>query len=205
MPFSPFEIVVATPFEVYIAPVGEAFPEVDAAPAGNWALLGTNGNRNMTEDGVTVQHSQTIKLHMVYGSTMAVKATRSQEEHRYTFTLLDILPTEYSRILNHNTVTSVAAGAGTPGHDDINLYQGFDVTEKAWLFRGPNASPMSSTGSIFNLQYEVPTGIIDGSPKVVYNKTDPAGLLFEVVALFDDDETAGEEAGRLVVQDAVAS
>ena len=33
--------IVMTGAQIYLAPVGESYPEIQAAPAGNWALLGT--------------------------------------------------------------------------------------------------------------------------------------------------------------------
>ena len=41
--------------EVWVAPLGETFPDLDdAAPGGNWVKLGTNGASSITEDGITI-------------------------------------------------------------------------------------------------------------------------------------------------------
>ena len=54
---APFEIVVA-PFQIYTAPINEVRPDLADAPAGNWLLLGTNGSKNYSEDGVSLTHEQ---------------------------------------------------------------------------------------------------------------------------------------------------
>lgn len=200
MSTAPFEIIVA-PLSVYAAPVGEAFPDVDEAPAGNWTLLGTNGTENMEGGGLTVAHNQTVDYHRPYGTTAPVKATRSSEDVLFTFTLWDLLAAEYSRILNDNAVAATAAGSGTPGFDQVNLYRGLNVSRKAWLFRGADASP---EGTGWNLQFELPIGVLNSSPSVAFAKNAPAGLLFEVMGIFDGSQSAGEELGRLIVQTAAA-
>jgi hypothetical protein len=54
---TPYE-VIAGPLEVWVAPVGETFPDVNDAPTGNWTKVGTSGVRSISEDGVTVSHPQ---------------------------------------------------------------------------------------------------------------------------------------------------
>ena len=94
----PFEII-ATPFEVYIAPypLGEAFPDVDTTPGSTWTLLGLNGNKNQEEAGVTVEHPQTINLIRTAGGPGPVKAARTEEDLIVTFTLLDLRPEVYQK------------------------------------------------------------------------------------------------------------
>ena len=53
MAVSPFEIIAA-PATVYVAPVGETYPVIDADPAGKWVSLGE------TEGGVTVAHQHNV-------------------------------------------------------------------------------------------------------------------------------------------------
>jgi len=75
----PHEIIVS-PFQIYLAPVGETWSLLDDVPAGNWRLLGTSGKYNYAEDGVTVTHEQTINQIRTLGSTGPVKAARPEEE-----------------------------------------------------------------------------------------------------------------------------
>ncbi len=200
MATAPYEIIVA-PFEIYVAPNGEAFPDVDEAPAGNWVKLGTSGVESMESAGVTVQHNGTVDFHRPYGTTAPVKATRSSEDLIISFTLWDLLAAEYARVLNHNPVSATAAGSGTPGYDTVNIYQGLNVTNKAWLVKSIDASP---EGDTWNMQYEIPKAVVMGSPSVAYSKSVPAGLAFQIQALFDTAEAAGEALGRLIIQDATA-
>ena len=123
----PYEIV-AGPFTLWLAPVATAFPLIDAAPAGAWTKVGTGGDRNYSEDGVTVAHSQTIEVARPVGATGPVKAWRTEEDLMVRLTLWDITLEQYRTALNGVAVTTTAAGAGTAGFKRIGLSQGQDVT-----------------------------------------------------------------------------
>src|SRR3990167_8660628 len=111
---TPYEIVAA-PLTVWVAPTGTAFPDVDTAPNGSWTKLGTSGDKNYADDGVTVTHEQTIETFTPAGSTAARKAWRTEEGLLVEFVLVDISADQYAKILNDATVTDTGAGAGTPG------------------------------------------------------------------------------------------
>jgi len=194
----PYEII-AGPINAWVAPVGEAVPEVDTEPAGNWTKLGTSGSENITEDGVTVTHSQEISKFFGLGATGPKKAWRTQEGLAISFTLADLTMEMYAKILNDNTVTQVAAGTGTPGHKDVNLAQGREVAVFALLCRG-----VSPYGDAFNMQYEVPKVHQATNPAPVYVKGEAAGLAISFEALWDDTQSDGEEFGKIVAQDAAA-
>ena len=193
----PYEIIMS-PFDVWIAPVGTAFPLVDAVPAGAWAKLGTNGNKNMSEDGITITHSQTINQKRVYGATGPVKVNRSAEDLSIAMVLDDLTLEQYGKILNNVAVADVAAGVGTAGYRSVTLRQGFDVSLFAMLCRG--ASPY---GDSLNMQYQVPRVYQGENPAPVLNKTDAAGLALNFMALEDPNAaTDAERFGKLVAQDA---
>lgn len=195
----PFEVIIA-PFDVYLAPVGEAWPAIDEAPAGNWALLGTNGSSNFAEDGVTVQHTQEFAEWGGLGSTGIQKVVRTQEGLTISLTLIDLSLEQYAKAMNDATVTDTAAGSGTAGYREIALRQGRTVSTFAMLVRGP--SPYADS---MNMQYQVGRVIQRGNPEVVYSKGEPAGLSFEFFAL--EDPGQAEEAKRfatLIAQDAAA-
>lgn len=199
MASAPFEIIVS-PFEVYLAPTGESFPDVDETPAGNWELFGTNGNQDYNESGITVTHEQTIVQHRFLGSTGPRKATRTSEGLMLAFTLHDMSPEFYAKVMNDNTVSTTAAGSGTPGYKEFDIYMDRDVTLHALLARGD-----SPEGAGWNMQYEVPVVFRDGSPSPVFNKSEPAGLAFEFTALEDPNAaTTADRFGRLIVQHATA-
>ena len=195
----PYEIIAA-PMKAYLAPVGEAFPDVGAIPAGNWVLIGANGDRNITEDGVTVQHSQTIEQFRTVGSTGPVKASRTEENLMIRFVLWDLTLEAYKHAMNLATVTEVAAASGAGGYKSIPLQRGLTIQERTLLVRG-----LSPYGPDWNLDYRVPRVIHSGEPEVVFSKGEPAGLLFEFMALEDPNATdARERFGTLRAQNAAA-
>lgn len=196
----PYEIIMS-PFEVYLAPEGEAFPDVDEDPAGNWVLLGTNGKFNYSEDGVQVTHEQTLALHRTLGSTGPVKATRTEESLMIGLTLEDLSAEHYRKVLNDVAIDETPEGAGTPGTRAITLRQGRDVSVFALLLKG-----VSPYGDSLGAQYQVPRAVQNGNPAPLFSKGEAAGLAVEFVALEDPDAaTEAERFGTLVLQDAAAT
>lgn len=192
----PYEIIAA-PFTVYWAPVGEAFPDVDEAPAGNWATIGTSGDENYAPEGVTVAHGQTIEQFRPLGSTGPRKASRPDESLMVRFTLWDMSLEQHRMGLNQNAVATTAAGAGTPGFKSVNLYRGVTVATLALLVRGD----VSAYGAGFKGQYQIPRCFQSGSPESVHAKGAPAGLSLEFTALEDlTAATVDERFGKLVMQ-----
>lgn len=205
---APYEIL-ATPFEVWLAPVGTAFPTLDEEPDelspsdSNevWALLGANGADNQGDEGVTVEHQQTLNVFHGGKSTAPLKAWRTEEGLRIAFTLFDVTLEAYAKAINDQTITDNAAASGTAGYREIPLHQGGQVAVFALLARGEN----SPYGDGWLAQYEVPKVYQSGNPAPVYRKGQPAGLQFEFMALADlDAATEAERFGRLIVQDAAA-
>ncbi len=198
---APFEII-AGPLEAWVAPVGTAFPEVDTDPPAPWAKIGTNGARNISEDGVTVTHNQSVETWRSLKSTGPVKAFRTEEELHVAFALMDLTAEQYARVLNDNTVTDDAPGVATPGIRTLGLSRGRSVAQRALLLRGTD---MSAYADGLNAQYEIPVAVQVGEPEVVFVKGEPAGLALEFQALEDPNATEEDERfGRLVVQDAEA-
>ncbi len=196
----PFEIVAA-PFTVYFGPVGEAFPAIDVAPAGNWLVIGTSGDRNYEGAGVTVSHAQTIEKFRAAGGTGPRKVQRTEEDLVVTFTLWDMLLEQYRLVLNQNAVATTAAGSGTAGFKQVDTYRGCDVATMALLVRGD----VSPEGATFKSQYEVPLCYQSGSPEPVFQKGSPAGLALEFTAIEDPNASAvTQRFGRLKVQHQVA-
>lgn len=191
----PYEIIGA-PFTLWVAPTGTAFPAINAAPAGDWTKIGTNGDRNYSEDGVTVAHSQSLDYARPAGATGPVKAFRTEEDLRISLTLWDITLEQYAYAMNGNTVTTTAAGVGTAGKKKLGIYRGSQVREFALLLRG-----ISAYDPDFNAQYEVPRAVDAGSPEVQFTKGVPAGLAIEFMAMEDlDAATEAERFGRLIQQ-----
>jgi hypothetical protein len=195
----PFEII-AQPFTLWIAPVATVFPAIDAAPPGPWVKVGTSGDLNITEDGVTVTHSQEVELWKALGSVGPRKAFRTGEELRIAFVLADLSLEQYALALNYNTVTTTAPGSGVAGRKKIGLSRGLAMPQRALLLRGNGASMY---GEGWNAQYEVPIAVQVGEPEVVFTKGEPAGLQLEWVAIEDTTAASADERfGRLVAQNA---
>jgi len=195
----PYEIIVS-PFQIYLAPVGEPFSLLDDVPAGNWQLLGTSGKKNYAEDGVTVTHEQTINQIRTLGTTGPIKAVRPEENMTIELILMDCSLEHYSTLLNDPTVNDIAAGAGTPGYREMTLRQGPNVVTFSLLCKG--VSPYADG---WYMQYQIPVVYQGGNPAPVFTKGAAAGLACNFMAL--EDPNAGTEAerfGKLIAQDAEA-
>jgi hypothetical protein len=192
----PYE-VVAAPYEVYYGPVGEAFPLVDAAAAGNWKKIGTSGILSYVDNGVSVSNPQSITKWRSAGDTGVRKVFRTEEDLMVKFTIADISLEAYQLALNMNAITTVAAGSGTAGYKAIGLSRGTNVAQRAILIRG--ASPY---GDDMTLQFEIPIAFQTGSPEPVFGKKgEPAALALEWTAIIDPNAaTADKRYGRIVAQ-----
>jgi hypothetical protein len=195
----PLELI-SGPFDVYVGPVGEAFPDVDTTPAGNWFKLGTGGAADYDEGGVKIKHGQKLSKVFTLGSTGPRKVLREQETMVVSFTLLDLSPEQYAKALNDAAVTSVAAASGTPGYKKTAMHRGSSVSEFAVLVKGA----VSSEGAGFSSQYQIPRAYMAAEPEPVFEKGKVAGLAVELEALEDTTAASGEEFGHLIVQDADA-
>jgi hypothetical protein len=196
---APFEIIAA-PFTVYLAPRGEAFPDVDDSPSGTWFKLGSSGAKNYGEEGVTVGHSQTLEQFRTLGSTGPVKAFRTEEGLTIGLMLHDLSLEQYRRALNDLSVETTAASSGVPGSKALPLLRGSTVAEYALVLRGD----VSPAGEGFAMQYQVPRVFVSSEPEVLFTKGEPAGLSIEFTAIEDQNASQGEEFGKLVIQTADA-
>jgi len=195
----PYEIIAA-PFKVYFAPVGTAFPLIDAAPAAAWKLVGSSGDLNYLDEGVKVSHSQTMSLFRALGDAGSRKAFRTEEDLLIALSLADLTLEQYAHALNSNAVTTVAAGSGTAGYKKIGLSRGFSVATVALLVRGP-----SPYGDGWTLQFQVPRAAQTGNPEPVMRKGEPAALALEWTALVDPNAaTEFERFGNIIAQHAAA-
>src|SRR3990167_5628479 len=110
---APFEIVVASG-NVWVAPVGTAFPAIGDAPGVDWTILGKSGDKNISEDGVSISHPQSVEVFRASGSTGPRKIVRTEEDLMVSFTLLDLTLEMYRRMLNDNATSQVTASPGVP-------------------------------------------------------------------------------------------
>ena len=90
----PYEIIAA-PFTVWFAPVGTAFPDVEETPPSPWAKVGSSGDLNYMDDGVTVSHRQTMELFRALGDAGSRKASRPEEDLLIKLNLADLTLEQY--------------------------------------------------------------------------------------------------------------
>ena len=168
---------------VWTAPVGEAYPDISEAPAGNWLKIGTNGARHYNEEGVSLEASQEFEKRFGLGGTELLKIMRVQEEFKIKFTLFDLFSLEHVKAFNLAVgTTDVAAASGTGGHQKFGLLRGLVVNEQAVLIRGED---MSSDLVTENLQWEIPKMAQVGNIELGFSKGGEAGLAFELQAIAD--------------------
>lgn len=188
MSMEPFEQLAGNPLDVYVAPYGEAFPDVDDPPAGNWTLLGT------TDGGQKIKDASPLTYFYDDSHQGPVKATRPKEDKTYSFLLVDLLPETYGTVLSNAAAVSTDI---TPNVKILPLKRGRTPTVYALLLRGETSSPEANLPA----QFEVTKGVFDGEHELEFSKTARVGLQVEFHALEDDAVTNEDERmGRLVVQ-----
>lgn len=198
---APFEIIAA-PLTVYWGDVGAVFPLPWATPDTNdWNLVGTSGELNYMDSGVTIRHRQTVVRFRALGDTGSRKMFRTEEDLEVSLVLADLTLEQYRLSMNMNAITTVPNG-GNPGYKTIGLSRGPAVSTFALLIRG--ASPYLAN---VNLQYEIPIVGHTGEPELVFRKSEPVGLALDFVAQVDSNAAIEDERfGRLrAIHAAVAS
>lgn len=191
----PFEIIGA-PFTLWVAPLATAFPLIDADPGVGWSLVGTNGDRNYSDAGVTVTHSQKVDQARPAGATGPIKAWRSEEDLMIELELWDLTLEQYQLAINGVAPVTTAAAAGAAGFKKIGLSRGVEMVQYALLLRGE-----SPYGAAYNSQYEVPRAYQSADAKPVFAKGKPSGLALQFTACEDLDATSdAERFGRFVAQ-----
>lgn len=184
--------IINGPLEIYWAPVGEAFPAVDAAPAGNWALIGSSGSTNYTEDGVSIVFDKTFDVFRGLGNTYPLKAFLTETDAFVRVALADMTLAQMRMAFNLN---AVAVDAGPPAINSVDLNISTTLSEMALLVRGASKSPEFATG---NLQFELNRVVETGSHELNFVKGDAASVNLEFQMMLDDNDAVG----RLVAQTA---
>lgn len=184
--------ILAGPLELFLAAVGEAFPDISTSPpGGNWEKLGQSGDENYTDDGVSVNLTQSIETFIPAGATLPVKAFRTEEGVEITVTVADVRPEVMTLALNDNDST-----AGTsPDTVTLALLRGLEVSEYALLARGASPEVADGVG-----QFQVPRCYMSSDGiELVYKKGEPVGVELTFMALKPD--AASESDFALVYED----
>jgi len=183
----PFEQLVG-PAQIYVAPVGESLPNVNATPAGNWYLLGpTDGEQK-------AKHGGALKYFYDNDHQGPVKAVRPQEDIVFTFMVVGLSLEDYSRVIS--TQANLADATIGVNVRTLPFKRGATPTEFALLFRGTALSPYGA----FPGYYYVSRGVFDGEPEAAYARDGRAGLQVEFRPLEDDTQTETNKLGFLRVQ-----
>lgn len=180
--------------QLYIAPVGTTFPLLTATPSSPWVSFGE------TQDGVKVATSIKFEELRVDQRSGPVKAVPTEEDLTIE-TKLALATLENQGYALGVTVTDTPPAAGVIGTRAISLHRGASATEYALLFRG---SQMSPYGATYPAQYEVPRGYISAVGAFEHKRNANVQVAITFKALESLTALAGEEFGRLIVQDAAA-
>ena len=185
--------VVAGSGTIYHAPVGTAFPDVDATPAAAWIKVGTSGDLNLGREGITVVMSQTINTFRSLGAPGPRKMFRSEEDLMVRAMLADMAPEFLSLALDLNDVDSSNAG-----EESLGLSRNYDLDHRALLVRFEFSTLVADGQS----QLEVPVVVQTASQELVFRGGDePVMYSLEWTALIDTSATnADERFGRYVVE-----
>lgn len=187
----PASMVVGGRAQVYTAAVGTAFPAVTEVPGVGWTLLGTNGNKSIHEDGITISWDGNIEQVRPAGSTGPIKAFRTSEGFSLGMTLLDMTLEQLSRALGGGQAVTDAGASRSMG-----IYRGFNVEEYAVLVRWP--SPYDDTA---DAQFQMPRAYFDANGQTTLSKSAVSGLPISIVNLVDPEAAEGEEFGLIVAED----
>jgi hypothetical protein len=155
-----------------VAPVGTAFPPLSTAEgafASSWTKVGTSGDKNYSDAGVTVSHGQTQAGFTSAGGIVPRKKWRTDETMSVAFDLVDLSVAQYALIMDKATVTTVT---GANAEKSVDLKRGVRLAFYALLLRGVSTENEEKEG-----QYEIPTACQAGAQQIKYSlKSGPAML-----------------------------
>jgi len=174
---APYE-VLAGPFTVYVAATGTAFPLTNAAPSGSWTKLGTTGDMNYDDNGVTIELQPTYSEFTPAGSTSPTKVWRTVEMLKVSFNIVDMTAAQFAKVLGTTQVDT----AGPPATSEVPLLLGEAVSLFALLARKTSGGP---SGDALASQFQVPIVYNAGQPQIVGKKGDPMKLAVDFKALRD--------------------
>ena len=174
---APYEMV-SGPLTVFTAPEGTGPPEISQTPGSPWILLGTNGARSISDDGLTANFEESVEGQRVLGSTAIQKLFRTEEDVTFSLNLLDVSAETFAIAMSGLAVTDVAAGSGSGGYRSVPLLRGFNVRNLSFLMRG-----FSPYGDNMYTQYWVPKAYASFSGELQYVKGEAAAISLDIMAI----------------------
>lgn len=197
--------IIGGAVSVYVAPKDTAEPDVGddeaALLAADWILIGAQGAKNITEDGVRIINEDVKNLWRGLGSTAPQKSFVVSEDARVEFEMADLTIENLAHAFggeadsSPSTITTTAAAAGVSGSKSIPMLRGFDRNEVALLIR-KNDSPYNIA---MGLQWWIPRVMVDSNLEITWVKGEPALVPFSYVLL----ESPTNGFGRITAQTAV--
>jgi len=172
--------------------VGLARPAIDAAPAADWKLVGTAGNRSYAEEGVRVNSPAAYNIFRGLGQAAPRKYFRSEEDVKIAVTLADMTLESLASAFNKLSTDVVEAGATRT----LGLSRGLGVQTMALLVRGP--SPYMDDGFA---QFWVPAACNISSVELAFRRDNATTYPLEFGAVWYDLAAAGEEMGVMEAND----
>lgn len=186
---TPFEQLTGS-LKLYIAPYGEAVPEVQSTPTGNFIELGS------TAGDQKIKHGNKITWFRDNDHQGVVKGTRAEEEITISATLVDLTLENYGRIISSVGLVTETTNASGIQQRTLPLKRGPNLTEYIAVFRGDTISPYG----VFPGMYVLPKAVITGEPTPTFGKDKRAELAIEMMVLEDDAMSESDKLGWLVVQ-----
>jgi hypothetical protein len=194
--------VMYAPAEVWIAPVGTAFPDVDEAPAGPWARLGASGIRSQSEAGVKLSFPQSMENFRGQGTAIR-KFARTEEGVELEVELADATLETAVVGLNGNGITTQAAASGAPGRKGLSLARGYNVKEYAVLTRAKR-TPYSVDDNAY-YQVEINRASQTGTPEPEMKKDGPLMWKYKFESMEGPNATDDDaNIGQIIAYTAVA-
>ncbi len=167
-----------------------ACPALEADPAAaGWVSLG-----EFKED-VKISNAQTVAKLKTKNRTATVKAVRTDEEPKIETTLAELTMENLAKVLG-NSISDVAAGAGTYGYRRVKTKRGVTVVEYAFLWRG------NSCYGPWPAQYYLPRGYFEGDNAFTFAQGDYSGIPVQITALEDLDAADADALGYVEEADA---
>lgn len=188
-------------WKFWVAPAGEAKPDINAAPAGNWVALGA------TEGDQTIKYEGTLTPLYDNHSTGARKYIRPVEGFTVEAALAHLTLEDKAYIASMADTVVVTATSVSADVKRLPNRRGFNPTKYALLARGGavEAENTMSPYGAWPAQLYIPQGVFDGEPSETYSKGGSPTLAFIFRATEDHEQTAGNEFGYLEVQIEAAS
>lgn len=186
---APFDKMLIANANIYYAPIGEAFPAVGSAPAGNWTLLAAA--TDITEDGVTIQTNVQDALIRSLGSVAPVKAGIVTKDFVLEFSVMNAALEQQA----------LAQGGDPDDVTDNGTNKSFPLpaspTPQGWaiLVRWDQ----SPEGDALNSQFEIKSAVQVGAAGGQFSKSNPYAQAYRLVALYTDANwvvlRVGDQAG----------